>query len=52
MVLGQAAGVAAALAVESNATVKGVDRRELQRRLLADGFHLGDAVRLRELGLA
>ena len=52
MVLGQAAGVAATLATESNTTVKGVERRELQRRLLADGFHLGDADRLRELGLA
>ena len=52
MVLGQAAGVAATLAIESNTTVKGVERRELQRRLLADGFHLGDAARLRELGLA
>ncbi len=52
MVLGQAAGVAATLAIESDTTVKGVDRRELQRRLLADGFHLGDADRLRELGLA
>ena len=52
MVLGQAAGVAATLAIESDTTVKGVDRRELQRRLVADGFHLGDAVRLRELELA
>ena len=52
MVLGQAAGVAAALAIESNTTVKEVDRRELQRRLLADGFHLGDSARLRELGLS
>ena len=52
MVLGQAAGVATALAIEADTTVKGVDRRELQRRLLADGFHLGDRARLRELGLA
>ena len=52
MVLGQAAGVAAALAIESNTTVKEVNRRELQRRLLANGFHLGDSARLRELGLS
>ncbi len=52
MVLGQAAGVAATLAIESNTTVKGVERRELQRLLLTDGFHLGHADRLRELGLA
>ena len=52
MVLGQAAGVAAELAIESDTRVKRVNRRELQRRLLADGFHLGDSARLHELGLS
>ena len=51
MLQGQAAGMAAALSLETAATPKTLDTRELQRRLVEAGFHLGDEARLRELGL-
>jgi hypothetical protein len=37
MVLGQAAGTAAALAIKQNVAVQEVDVAELQRRLTKDG---------------
>ncbi len=37
MIVGQAAGTAAALAVDNGTTVQGVDYRRLARRLTADG---------------
>jgi hypothetical protein len=51
MTLGLAAGTAAALASRANLPPKQLEVRRLQRELLADGFFLGDAARLRELGL-
>jgi len=52
MRFGQAAGVAAALSARQGAPPRGLDVKELQRRLLAEGFYLGDEARLNELGLA
>ena len=49
--MGEAGGRAAALAVEQGVAPRSVDVKELQRRLLSSGFYLGDAERLRELGL-
>lgn len=40
-VMGQAAGTAAALAIENDVAVADVDVSELQRRLVADGAYLG-----------
>jgi len=51
MRLGQAAGLIAALAARADRSPRAVDIREIQRRLLAEGFFLGDEARLRELGL-
>jgi hypothetical protein len=52
MLLGQAAGTAAALAAQAGLAPRQLDVRRLQQTLLADGgFCLGDAKRLRQLGL-
>ena len=50
--LGQAAGIAAALAAEERSSARTLDVKSLQRALLEQGFYLGDDERLRELGLA
>ena len=42
MAMGEAAGVAATMALEANGTVRGVDVTELQRRLRARGADPGD----------
>ena len=49
--MGEAGGIAAALAAEADIAPRDINVRELQRRLLTSGFYLGDADRLRELGL-
>lgn len=41
MVMGEAAGIAAALSLESNVAPRAVDVRSLQRRLMAAGVNLG-----------
>ena len=51
MALGQAAGVAAALAVAKHTTVRKLPVRDLQRALLQQNVYLGDDTRLRALGL-
>ncbi|NPV06482.1 MAG: FAD-dependent oxidoreductase [Anaerolineae bacterium] len=51
VVLGQGAGVAAAVAAEDGTTAQGVNIRAVQQELLRQNVHLGDAERLRELGL-
>jgi hypothetical protein len=43
LVMGEAAGVAAALSSTRNTTLPGLDVGDLQRRLLANGVFLGDA---------
>ena len=50
-VLGQAAGVSAAVAVQSSTTTREVDIRKVQRELLRQNVYLGDAARLGALGL-
>lgn len=52
MVFGQAVGTAAAVAALDDLLPKEVDMQKVQRRLVADGIHLGDETRLRELELA
>ena len=52
MVLGQATGTAAALAVQEHVIPRNVEVKALQRSLLKEGFYLGDETRLRELGLS
>jgi len=52
MHMGQAGGVAAALAARASIGPRRLPIRELQRALLREGFYLGDQGRLRELGLA
>jgi hypothetical protein len=51
MALGQATGMAAALAVNDGVMPRALDIRKLQRALLKENFYLGDAARLAELGL-
>ena len=51
MVFGQCVGTAAAVAALDGASPKVVDIRKVQQRLVDDGIVLGDAERLRELGL-
>ena len=51
MVLGQAAGIAAALTAEKGIVPKALDVKELQQKLVQDGFYLGDRDRLKGLGL-
>lgn len=50
-VLGQGAGVAAALSALKGVTPRSVPIREVQRTLLAQNVNLGDEARLKELGL-
>ncbi len=52
MLLGQAAGVAAALAARLGTTPTALDRRILQHELLSQEVFLGSDERLRELGLS
>ena len=51
MVLGQAAGAAAALAAEREVTPRELDVRSLQRTLLEQGVYLGSKDRIEQLGL-
>jgi len=51
MVLGQCVGTAAAVAALDGVLPKDLDIRKAQRRLVADGICLGDADRLRALGI-
>ena len=48
---GEIGGIAAALAAKKRVTPKALDVKTLQRTLLRRGYYLGDAARLRELGL-
>lgn len=52
MSFGQATGIAAALACKQDVAPRHLDLKALQHALLAEGFYLGDAKRLAELGLA
>ena len=49
--MGQAAGIAAALAVKHGTSPRDIDVKVLQGKLLEAGFYLGDATRLDQLGL-
>ena len=49
--LGQATGTAAALAAQAGIDPADVDIKALQKILLGEGFYLGDANRLEQLGL-
>jgi len=51
ILLGQAAGTAAALATNTGAPPRKLDIRKLQRTLIKQDVYLGDDSRLRELGL-
>ena len=51
MHMGQVGGMAAALAVQEKTDPGDIDVKELQRRLLGEGFYLGNADRLKELKL-
>ena len=51
MQMGQAGGIAAALAVRNGVHPGQLDVKELQWKLLEAGCYLGDQARLRELGL-
>jgi hypothetical protein len=52
MALGEATGIAAALAARTGGSTRHLDVRTLQAALLRRGFYLGEPARLRELGLA
>jgi len=52
MMLGEAAGRAAALAVAAAVQPRHLDIKQLQRTLLSEGFFLAEPERLAELGLA
>jgi len=52
MVLGQATGVAAAVAVQRDETPRNVNVRQIQSELVKQGLFLGDEQRLKGLGLA
>ncbi len=52
MLTGAIAGAAAALAAANGVSPRALDPRTLQQALLDDGFYLGDADRLGELGLS
>lgn len=52
MIVGQAAGTAASMAVQQNVSPRNVPIRDLQRRLMDDGVNLGKPERLASLGLA
>jgi len=49
--MGQAGGTAAALCAQRGVEPRDLNVRELQKRLLAEGFYLGDEKRLTQLGL-
>ena len=49
--LGEVCGLAAAMAVRAGVPPRALDVKALQRELISRGFHLGDAARLRALGL-
>ena len=51
MTLGEAAGVAAALAARKSISPSEVPMREIQKQLVAQGVYLGEPNRLAELGL-
>ena len=51
MHMGEAGGAAAALAVSAGVAPRDIDIRELQKRLLTQGYYLGDSTRLQELKL-
>ncbi|MDI7276891.1 MAG: FAD-dependent oxidoreductase [Anaerolineae bacterium] len=51
MVLGEAVGAAAALAVKDGVPPRRLDVRKLQRRLVDAGIFVGDEARLRQLGV-
>ena len=51
MILGQAAGAAAALAARQGTSPRNLDIRSLQRALLKQGVNLGPEWRLEQLGL-
>jgi ribulose 1,5-bisphosphate synthetase/thiazole synthase len=51
MLLGQATGMAAALAAARGVTPRKLNIRKFQRALLAEGYYLGEAARLKELHL-
>ena len=52
MALGEATGIAAALAARNGGSTRNLDVKALQRALLRQGMYLGDKARLEELGLA
>ena len=49
--MGQVGGMAAALAVQRGIRPRDLDVKELQKRLLGEGFYLGDEARLKKLEL-
>ena len=49
--MGQVGGMAAALAVQRGIRPRDLDVKELQKRLLGEGFYLGDGARLKKLEL-
>jgi len=51
MFLGQAGGIAAAMAAKNKIEPRDIDVKKLQEKLLAAGFYLGDEDRLKELNL-
>lgn len=50
--MGEAGGIAAALAVEAGVTPRNLDVRKLQEKLIAAGYYLGDERRLKQLRLS
>ena len=51
MLLGQAAGTAAAMSIKDGVSPRKLDVKKLQRELLKEGFNMGEEARLAELGL-
>ena len=49
--LGQAGGTAAAMCAEQGVKPRDLDVKHLQRKLMQNGFYLGDDKRIEELGL-
>ena len=49
--MGQAGGTAAAMCAQSGVEPRDLNVKELQKKLLAEGFYLGDEKRLAGLGL-
>ena len=52
MALGEATGIAAAIAVSDDLPPRAIDVKKLQRAMLEQGYVLGDDVRLKQLGIA